>query len=131
MLKRFFLTFAILWLVLLAVHIFKLSERMGVGEMLASVSVLSFAVTAGIFSTGTGGEGRKSFKSNMISCKRCGYLGAGAGTCPKCKWSYVEKLAERTTIVSCPDCGYLGAGAGHSCPRCHHTRAEKIEWGNI
>ena len=63
---------------------------------------------------------------NVISCKKCGYVGAGNGHCPRCGWSRTEKLTSKTTMISCRKCGYIGAGSGH-CPRCGWTRVTKIQ----
>jgi len=91
-----------------------------------SAFLLAVIAVAGFI---TGGDkpvtGRKCRGKHLISCMKCGYIGAGSGSCPRCGWNRTRKLTAHTTIVSCKKCGYLGAGSG-SCPRCGSNWAEII-----
>lgn len=64
--------------------------------------------------------------TGMISCRNCGYMGAGhLNYCPKCNSTKIEKITTETQIISCQKCGYFGAGTSH-CPRCGSGLIEKV-----
>jgi len=130
-LKRAVIIFAVIWLLLFVGFIVMESDKMDFDEILSSCTtlgiVLSLLILAASFGVPIKANTTSTVKTNLLSCQKCGYLGVGGGTCPKCRWSYTTKITSKTTMISCPDCGYLGAGYGHSCPKCGHTRAEKIE----
>ncbi len=63
----------------------------------------------------------------IISCRKCGYYGAGSGACPKCGWTVTDKITPSTPIISCTKCGYVGAGTAPYCPKCGWNRAKRIK----
>lgn len=69
----------------------------------------------------------KPIDTGLISCKKCGYLGAGtSGFCQRCGWNWTEKITSETSMVSCPKCGYLGAGVPGHCTRCGYGFTVRI-----
>lgn len=95
----------------------------------AAVFVVGGLAVSALFSNFTqkGGSAytHKGQDSGLISCKKCGYIGAGHGFCPRCGWNRTEKITSGSNMISCMKCGYLGVGYG-SCPRCGWNRIRKI-----
>ena len=54
--------------------------------------------------------------TGMISCRKCGYLGAGHTVCPRCGWNRTDKITSQAKMMSCLKCGYLGGGHWWSMP---------------
>jgi len=70
---------------------------------------------------------KTEFTTPMISCRKCGYFGAGSGICPRCGWGSADKIAPYTKMISCQKCGYIGAGSEGYCPKCGWNRIKRIK----
>lgn len=78
------------------------------------------------------GEGTREVSrykgSNLVSCRKCGYLGVSSmGYCPRCGSTTAYDIGEKSKIISCRKCGYLGVGPGNGyCPHCGWNCADTI-----
>jgi len=72
-------------------------------------------------------------RSNLVSCRKCGYLGVGSnGYCRRCGSTTAYDVKETSQMISCRKCGYLGVGPGNGyCPHCGSTTANDIKKGSI
>lgn len=124
--KKFLLTTAVLWAILLLVFfVFEIEDDVGVTFGTSFTLAAFFAIL--IQAKAWGSPPQNKPKTNLVSCKRCGYLGAGtSGYCPKCGWNSTVEITETTRMISCKKCGYLGAGGG-ICPRCGWNDVEEIK----
>jgi len=126
------IVFVVSWVISFLFVLIVMGDEWGFGEIISTATIFPAAVGASTLFALLGFKGPSapppSKDTGLMSCKKCGYLGVGSGGgCPRCGWTYTEKIKTDTTIISCPDCGYLGAGPDGACPRCGHTRAKKIK----
>ncbi len=117
----------IVWVAILAFALLTGEAEGSLGGVVLSALIMAVVAVAA-FSCGGDTEAsayRKPKSTRFISCMKCGYLGVGSGSCPRCGSNRTRKVATHTSMVSCKKCGYLGAGSG-TCPRCGSTWAEVI-----
>ena len=126
------IVFVVAWVITFVVALIIGLGRLDFEEILSLSTIIAAIFGVSTLSVFMGIEGPSapppSRDTGLMSCMKCGYLGVGSGGgCPRCGWTYTEKIKTDTTIISCPDCGYLGVGAGSACPKCGHTRAQRVK----
>ena len=134
--KAAFIIFCIACPIVFVITFFTGSEYltmpMRIGGSVGIAAIFSIGVVFGgdsFSSSGRHNRSRNMFggEEKMISCRKCGYLGAGSGSyCPKCGWNVATEIKEDTHIVSCPKCGFLGAGVGSLYPKCGWNVARRV-----
>ena len=125
--KKFIAVFGIMWIIIFIISFFTAEVDITIRERITYTLPFAMIAAAGVFFSDNEKPYAGKKDTGLMSCKKCGYLGAGVGgICPRCGWNYTEKITNQTTIVSCRACGYLGAGVPGYCTRCGSNRVVKI-----
>ena len=121
------LIFLVIWGVVFLISFFG-SEEMPFLMRIGATGVMAiFAALVWRFPSTGNRNVPKGVSTSIISCRKCGYYGAGSGACPKCGWSVTDKITYDTPIISCRKCGYVGAGTAPYCPKCGWNLAKRIK----
>ena len=90
--KKFILMFAVIWIILIVISFFTVSEVLELKERRGGAALLAGITTLGILFGDADSEKIEPHNAGVYSCRRCGYIGPKLSRCPRCNSELLDRI---------------------------------------